>query len=156
MPSSELTSPYTAAVDLGSNSFHLVVARIGSAGPEIVDREKEMVQLARGIAADGRLSDDAQARALDCLRRFAERLRGIPPERVRVVGTRTLRAMRRPERFLEQVESILGVPVQVISGFEEARLIYTGLAHSVSKDGGQRLVVDIGGGSTELIIGLHY
>ena len=152
----KLVSPYFAAVDLGSNSFHMVIARVQDERVEIVDREKEMIQLARGINADGHLSVSAQRRALACLARFAERLRDIPKAQVRAVGTKTLRTAHQSKNFIKAAEAALGVPIQIISGFEEARLVYTGLAHSVTNDHKHRLVVDVGGGSTELIIGEDY
>jgi len=134
----------------------MVIARVQDERVEIIDREKEMIQLARGIKADGHLSTSAQKRALACLARFAERLRDIPKDQVRAVGTRTLRTAQHAKNFLKAAEAALGVPIHVISGFEEARLVYTGLAHSVTDDHSQRLVIDIGGGSTELIIGKDY
>lgn len=149
-------SPYFAAVDLGSNSFHMIIARVQDERVEIIDREKEMIQLARGINAEGYLRQDAQQRAMACLTRFAERLRHIPRHQIRAVGTKTLRSTRQPKQFLKEAERALGVPIQIISGYEEARLVYSGLAHSVTNDHAQRLVVDIGGGSTELIIGQDY
>ncbi|MES2603475.1 MAG: Ppx/GppA phosphatase family protein [Pseudomonadota bacterium] len=149
-------SPYFAAVDLGSNSFHMIIARVVRKRVEIIDREKEMIQLAKGINADGHLSMDAQKRAVACLRRFGERLRDIPKEQVRAVGTKTLRAIVPSRNFIKVAEAALGVPIQIVSGYEEARLIYSGLAHSVTNDHSQRLVVDIGGGSTEMIIGRDY
>jgi len=149
-------SPYFAAVDLGSNSFHMVIARVQDERVEIIDREKEMIQLARGINAEGYLRQDAQQRALACLTRFAERLSQIPGHQIRAVGTKTLRSTRQPKQFLREAEKALGVPIQIISGYEEARLVYSGLAHSVTNDHAQRLVVDIGGGSTELVIGQDY
>lgn len=149
-------SPYFAAVDLGSNSFHMVIARVVRKRVEIIDREKEMIQLAKGITADGRLRAEAQQRAVDCLRRFGERLRDIPKEQIRAVGTKTLRSIKPSRNFIKVAESALGVPIQIVSGFEEARLIYAGLAHSVTNDHNRRLVVDIGGGSTEIIIGRDY
>lgn len=149
-------SPYFAAVDLGSNSFHLVIARVQGEKVEIIDREKEMVQLARGIDKDGYLSAEAQERALACLARFSERLRDIPREQIRAAGTKALRSARQTKQFLKAAEAALGVPIQIISGFEEARLVYCGLAHSVSNDHNKRLVIDIGGGSTEFIIGQDY
>lgn len=152
----KLASPYFAAVDLGSNSFHMVIARVQNERVEIIDREKEMIQLARGINGDGHLSVAAQKRALACLSRFAERLRDIPRDQVRAVGTKTLRSARQSKVFMRSAEAMLGVPIQIISGYEEARLVYAGLAHSVSNDHNHRLVVDIGGGSTELVIGKDY
>jgi exopolyphosphatase/guanosine-5'-triphosphate,3'-diphosphate pyrophosphatase len=149
-------SPYFAAVDLGSNSFHMIIARVQDGRVEIIDREKEMIQLARGINTEGYLRQDAQQRAMACLTRFAERLRHIPGHQIRAVGTKTLRSTRHPKQFLKEAEKALGVPIQIISGYEEARLVYSGLAHSVTNDHAQRLVVDIGGGSTEIIIGKDY
>jgi len=152
----KLASPYFAAIDLGSNSFHMLIARVQDERVEIIDREKEMIQLARGINSDGHLSMAAQKRALACLARFAERLRDIPKDQIRAVGTKTLRSARQARHFIKSAETLLGVPIQIISGFEEARLVYSGLAHSVANDHNHRLVVDIGGGSTELIIGKDY
>ncbi len=149
-------SPYFAAVDLGSNSFHMVIARIQNGQMEIIDREKEMVQIARGVKKDGHLSLDAQTRALECLHRFSERLRDIPAEQIRAVGTKTLRATSKSKSFIKKAEQLLGAPIQIISGYEEARLVYVGLSHSVLNDHSKRLVVDIGGGSTEFIIGEDY
>jgi len=146
-------SPYFAAVDLGSNSFHMIIARIEDGQMEIVDREKEMVQLARGIRPDGHLTVDSQTRALDCLERFAERLRDIPADQIRAVGTKSLRSASQSGAFIRKAERILRTPIQIISGYEEARLVYAGLSHSVRNDQNHRLVVDIGGGSTEFIIG---
>ncbi len=146
-------SPYFAAVDLGSNSFHMIIARYLNGQVEIIDREKEMVQIARGIKKDGHLNLAAQTRALDCLHRFAERLRDIPEEQIRAVGTKTLRATSRSKSFIKKAEKALGAPIQIISGFEEARLVYAGLSNTVLNDHSKRLVVDIGGGSTEFIIG---
>ncbi|MDR0780439.1 MAG: exopolyphosphatase, partial [Pseudomonadales bacterium] len=152
----KVASPYFAAVDLGSNSFHLVIARVQDDKVEIIDRERDMVQLARGSNKDGYLSQQAQQRALACLARFSERLRDIPREQIRAVGTKALRSARQSKQFLHAAEAALGVSIQIISGFEEARLVYAGLAHSVSNDHNHRLVADIGGGSTEFIIGLDY
>jgi exopolyphosphatase/guanosine-5'-triphosphate,3'-diphosphate pyrophosphatase len=152
----KVASPYFAAVDLGSNSFHLVIARVQDDKVEIIDREKEMVQLARGINKDGYLSQEAQHRALACLARFSERLRDIPREQIRAVGTKALRSARQSKQFINAAETALGVSIQIISGFEEARLVYSGLAHSVTNDHNHRLVADIGGGSTEFVIGMDY
>jgi len=151
-----LDSPYFAAIDLGSNSFHMLIARLQDGKIEIVDREKEMVQLARGIKSDGHLSVDAQARALDCLKRFAERLRDIPADQIRAVGTKSLRSATQSSVFIRKAEKILGTSIQIISGYEEARLVYVGLSHSILNDQNHRLVVDIGGGSTEFIIGKDF
>ena len=151
-----VASPYFAAVDLGSNSFHMVIARVHGDKVEVIDREKEMVQLALGINKDGYLGQGAQQRALACLERFSERLRDIPRAQIRAVGTKALRSARQSKQFLKAAEEALGVSIQIISGFEEARLVYSGLSHSVTSDHKLRLVTDIGGGSTELIIGMDY
>jgi exopolyphosphatase/guanosine-5'-triphosphate,3'-diphosphate pyrophosphatase len=144
---------FLAAVDLGSNSFHLVVARIEDGEPRVVDRLRERVALAEGLRPDRSLHGDARQRALDCLGRFGQRLRELPRGAVRAVGTNTLRRARNAGPFLQHCEEALGHPVELVSGQEEARLIHLGVAHSVADEGGRRLVVDIGGGSTELIVG---
>jgi len=149
-------SAVIAAVDLGSNSFHMVVARYSHGQLVVVDRLREMVRLAAGIGADGRLERVAAARALSCLQRFGQRLRDMRARNVRVVGTHALRVARRKHSFLERARAALGFPIEIISGIEEARLVYSGVAHHLPADAGQRLVVDIGGGSTELIIGERY
>jgi exopolyphosphatase/guanosine-5'-triphosphate,3'-diphosphate pyrophosphatase len=142
-----------AAVDLGSNSFHMVVARYALGQLAIVDRLREMVRLAAGLDEHGRLNRESTARALACLERFGQRLRDMRAERVRVVGTNTLRKARRKGAFLDRAREALGHPIEIISGVEEARLIYLGVSHTTPSEAGRRLVVDIGGGSTELIIG---
>lgn len=146
-------SPYFAAIDLGSNSFHLLVARHNNGLLDIIDREKDMVQLGKGLTASGRLSQAVQQRALVCLGRFGERLRHIPPAQIRALGTKTLRSACHAEAFIQKAEQALGHKIEIISGFEEARLVYQGLAHCVANDNNRRLVLDIGGGSTECIIG---
>jgi exopolyphosphatase/guanosine-5'-triphosphate,3'-diphosphate pyrophosphatase len=153
--SAETSSPPTtvAALDLGSNSFHLLVAELRSGQPQVVDRMKEMVRLAAGLDEDNNLDPTTAQQALECLGRFGERLQGLPAGAVRAVGTNTLRQARSPGDFLTQAEAALGHPVEIISGMEEARLIYQGVAHSLAEDEQRRLVVDIGGGSTELIVG---
>lgn len=145
-------SPYFAAVDLGSNSFHMIICRVNDQSVEVLDRVKDMVQIARGMSGSG-IASDAQQRAIDCLSRFAERLRGIPPEQIRAVGTKSLRSAKNSAFFLAEAEQALGHPIDIISGYEEARLVYKGLFHSVANDSTKRLVIDIGGASTEFIIG---
>ena len=145
-----------AAVDLGSNSFHMVVARNQHGEQLIVDRLREMVRLASGLDDDGVIDDESQERALACLRRFGQRLRDMQAHQVRVVGTNTLRRARNSDEFLAKAEGALGHPVEVISGIEEARLIYLGVSHHTDSSEGANLVIDIGGGSTELIIGEGY
>ena len=156
MPPPEFESPYFAAIDLGSNSFHMLVARMQGDILETIDREKEMVQIARGIETDGSINPETQERALSCLHKFSERLRDIPDSQVRAVGTKTLRSSRNSSSFIKKAEKVLGSNIQIISGFEEARLVYAGLAHTVSNDHSKRLVIDIGGGSTEFVIGQDY
>lgn len=145
-------TPTYAALDLGSNSFHLLIARYEKGKLEVLDRHKEMVRLAAGLQEDGSLSDKSIDRALEALQRFAERIRAIPYEDIRVVGTSTLRNASNADRFLNRGEQILGTTIHTISGIEEARLIYRGVANDYAPEA-RRLVVDIGGGSTELILG---
>jgi exopolyphosphatase/guanosine-5'-triphosphate,3'-diphosphate pyrophosphatase len=145
-----------AAIDLGSNSFHMVVARVVDGQLVLVDRMKEMVQLGAGLDEERRLSPEAQIRALACLERMGQRVRALPEESVRVVGTNTLRLARNAEDFLSNAQQALGQPIEIISGIEEARLIYSGVAHSLASSDERRLVVDIGGGSTELVIGERF
>jgi exopolyphosphatase/guanosine-5'-triphosphate,3'-diphosphate pyrophosphatase len=142
-----------AAVDLGSNSFHMVVARYSHGQLVILDRLREMVRLAAGLASSGRLDDHATDRALRCLERFGQRLRAMRADSVRVVGTNALRLAKRKRWFLERARAALGHPIEIISGREEARLIYSGVAHTSPMSPDKRLVIDIGGGSTEAIIG---
>lgn len=145
-----------AAVDLGSNSFHMIVCRIQDNQIVVLDRIREMVRLAAGINKKKILSAEVQSRALDCLTRFGQRLADIPPHNVRIVGTNTLRSAHNSHEFIVKAEQSLGHSIDVISGVEEARLIYLGVAHSLAVDDERRLVMDIGGGSTELIIGEQY
>jgi exopolyphosphatase/guanosine-5'-triphosphate,3'-diphosphate pyrophosphatase len=145
-----------AAVDLGSNSFHMKIARLRDGGVDDIDRLREPVRLGAGLDAKGRLTDDAMKRALDCLQRFGQRLRDMPPGSVRAVGTNTLRKAKNAAGFIAAAEAALGHPIEIIAGVEEARLIYLGVAHDIGDDGQRRLVMDIGGGSTELIIGEHF
>src|SRR5512138_957536 len=152
MPRSSLPD-VIAAVDLGSNSFHMVVARYSHGQLTIVDRLREMVRLAAGLDEQGRLERSAIERAMECLHRFGQRLSDMKAERVRVVGTNTLRRARRKGAFLDRARAALGHPIEIISGIEEARLVYLGVAHTMPSEPGRRLVVDIVGGSTELILG---
>ena len=141
------------AVDLGSNSFHLAIARVVDDQVYPLDSLKETVRLGSGLTADKQLDGHAQERALAALKRFSERLAGMPREAVRVVGTNALRVARNARPFLQRAEATLGFPIEVIPGREEARLIYLGVVHSLPLADHNRLVVDIGGGSTECIIG---
>jgi exopolyphosphatase/guanosine-5'-triphosphate,3'-diphosphate pyrophosphatase len=145
-----------AAVDLGSNSFHMVVARLVHGQLQFVDRLRDRVALAAGLDADHRLAPEARDRALASLQRFGQRLRDFPPGTVRAVGTNTLRQARDSAAFMAQASELLGHPIEIISGREEARLVYLGVAHDVEQAEGRRLVVDIGGGSTECILGERF
>lgn len=149
-------SEVIAAVDLGSNSFHMVVGRLRHGQLIILDRLREMVRPASGLDSRGYLRQDCIARSMECLQRFGERIRDMDASQVRVVGTNTLRQAKNAKDFLESAEEILGHEVEVISGIEEARLIYLGVAHLASNLDESMLVIDIGGGSTELIIGKGY
>ncbi|RFC39100.1 MAG: Ppx/GppA phosphatase [Candidatus Nitrotoga sp. LAW] len=142
-----------AAVDLGSNSFRLQVARVVDDQIYPLDYLKDTVRLAAGLTPDNFLDEESQLRALACLKRFGERLRGLPAHAVRVVGTNTFRLAKNAAAFLEKAEDALGFPIEIIAGREEARLIYLGVANCMPPSQNNRLVVDIGGGSTECVIG---
>lgn len=146
--------PSIAAVDLGSNSFHLVVAREVDGRLQLLHKEKQRVYLASGLDSNFNLSDEAIARALDTLSQFATTLHGFPKESVQVVATYTLRNCKNLNYFLAKAKQVFPYPINVISGQEEARLIYQGVAN-YEHDTHNRLVIDIGGGSTELVIGQH-
>jgi exopolyphosphatase/guanosine-5'-triphosphate,3'-diphosphate pyrophosphatase len=142
-----------AAIDLGSNSFHLEIARVFNDQVFPLDTLREPVRLASGLTPDKLLDESTQQRALECLTRFGERLREFPREAVRAVGTNTLRVAKNAPEFLHRAEAALGFPIEVVAGREEARLIYLGVSNSLPPSSEKRLVIDIGGGSTELIIG---
>ena len=159
-----------AALDLGSNSFHLLVAHYheSSAGRaagaseggrlQVVDRHRETVRLAEGLDGNNTIAAVASARALACLERLGQRIRHLPDTHVRVVGTNTLRKARNSDASIAAAQRALGHRVEVVSGREEARLIYLGVSHSLEalREGESQLVVDIGGGSTELILGEQF
>jgi exopolyphosphatase/guanosine-5'-triphosphate,3'-diphosphate pyrophosphatase len=145
-----------AAVDLGSNSFHMIVARLNEGHMQVIDRLKESVRLGEGLTENKYLDPEVAERALACLERFGQRLRDFPLGSVRAVGTNTLRQLRPETRFIEHAELALGHPIEVIAGREEARLIYLGVAHGLAAGSERRLVVDIGGGSTEVIVGQRF
>ncbi len=153
LPSENSQPEIIAGVDLGSNSFHMVVGELRHGQLAIIDRIKETVRLAEGLSASGDLSPDARKRALDCLSRFGERLREMQAGSVRAAGTSTIRRAREDSGFMTEAEALLGHPIDVISGIEEARLVYNGVTHSLPPTEGMRLVTDIGGGSTEIILG---
>jgi len=142
-----------AAVDLGSNSFHLQIARVVDHQLYALDNLKETVRLGAGVTPDKQIDAKTAERAMAALRLFAERLRGMPKAAVRVVGTNALRIAKNANVFVREAEAVLGYPIEIIAGREEARLIYIGVAHSLPPANHNRLVIDIGGGSTELIIG---
>jgi exopolyphosphatase/guanosine-5'-triphosphate,3'-diphosphate pyrophosphatase len=131
----------------------MIIARFRDGHFQVVDRLREMVQLRAGLDKHHTLSEEAQARALTCLERFGERVRSLPNGSVRVVGTNTLRVAHNSRRFLKLAREALGHPIEIVTGEEEARLIYQGVAHSLAFDNKRRFVMDIGGGSTEFIIG---
>ncbi len=147
-----VSSPLYAAIDLGSNSFHMLVVRHIDGSIQTMAKIKRKVRLAAGLDENNALSQEAMQRGWDCLSLFAERLQDIPKQNIRIVGTATLRTATNVEVFLTKAKQILGYPIEVISGEEEAATIYKGVAHT-SGGIGRRLVVDIGGASTELIIG---
>lgn len=157
---------YFAAIDLGSNSFHMLVVRMVAGGVQVVSKIKRKVRLAAGLRVvnptqpDGNshsephyvLEQDAKQRALDCLRVFADRVQDIDPSHIRCVGTATLRKVAHDSDFLAAAEEALGHPIEVISGDEEAATIYQGIARTTGYQD-RLLVIDIGGASTELVLG---
>ena len=146
------SSPLYAIIDLGSNSFHMLITRLVADGVQTVDKIKRKVRLASGLNKQNDLSSEAMLRGLECLNFFAERLQDIPPENVRVVATATLRLAVNAQDFLTKAEQVLGHKVELLSGIQEAETIYLGVAHTSSSED-RRLVIDIGGASTELIAG---
>jgi exopolyphosphatase / guanosine-5'-triphosphate,3'-diphosphate pyrophosphatase len=149
-----------AAVDLGSNSFRLLIcqAYITPSGMQLrtIDTLREPVRLAAGLSPGKVLDEEAMERGLDAIRRFGERLRGFKPEQVRAVATNTFRVARNAQKFVQEAQIALGFPIEVIAGVEEARLIYIGTSHEAPAVSGNRLVIDVGGGSSEFIIGKGY
>lgn len=144
-----------AAIDLGSNSFHMVIARVVDGAIQVLGHLKQRVHLADGLDAQNRLSEEAMERGLKCLTLFAERLQGFNPANVTIVGTHTLRIAANAEMFLQRAADVISYPIEVISGNEEARLIFMGVEHT-QPEKGRKLVIDIGGGSTELVIGENF
>ena len=144
-----------ATIDMGSNSFHMLISRTDGKGTvKDLYTGKSKVQLRSGLTDEGYLTEQAQERALDCLRNFSFSLEHYQVEQVKVVGTYTLRkAGGKNSTFIKKAEEILGVPIEVITGEEEARLIYLGASKGVKAGKKNVLIVDIGGGSTELVIG---
>ena len=143
-----------AAVDLGSNSFHMIVARVDENGNfSMVDQMKEMVRLRGGLDENNNMDEAVAQNALECLQRFGDRIRHLDESCVRAAGTNTLRSMNQSKKFLRKANKALGHRIEIIPGREEARLVYLGVSHTISDDKGNQLVIDIGGGSTEFIIG---
>ncbi len=161
MPTDYLTNPplgddeMMAAIDIGSNSFHLAIARLDHGEVRKVVSMSEKVQLAAGLDEHKILSETAAQRGLDCLSRFVARLDSVPPERIRVVATNALRQAKNANDFIAKANKILPKPIEIIAGREEARLIYLGVSHT-NESSDKRLVIDIGGGSTEFIIGQEF
>ncbi len=150
------SQPLVAAIDLGSNSFHMIVARVDQGEIRPVERFGKKVQLASGLNQHDELTPEAMERGFDCLSQFAQYLAGNYFHAVRVVGTNALRKARNSHAFVDRAQAILGHPVEIIAGREEARLIYLGVAQTQSDDNERRLVIDIGGGSTEFVIGERF
>ncbi|WP_087025256.1 exopolyphosphatase [Thaumasiovibrio subtropicus] len=144
-----------AAIDIGSNSFHLVVAKVIGQRLQIISRHKQRVRLAAGLDENHNLDHASMQRGLDCLTMFAERLQGFHPDNVRIAATYTLRQAQNAHLFLQRARNVIPYQIEIIPGTEEARLIYLGVAHTQPKSG-TKLVIDIGGGSTELIIGEEF
>jgi exopolyphosphatase/guanosine-5'-triphosphate,3'-diphosphate pyrophosphatase len=145
-----------AAIDLGSNSFHMVVAEIIDDQLHVIDRHKDMVRLADGLTQSGHLTDEKIDFAIQSLKRIGQRIKTIPVSHLRIVGTNTLRKAKNSKVLIKKAKEILGKPIEIISGREEARILYLGVSHSMPTAQGKRLVIDIGGGSTELIIGEEF
>ncbi len=142
-----------AAIDLGSNSFRLQMAKVVDDHLIFHDSMRELVRLGAGLSEDKTLDKETQKRAIECLQRFGERLRGLPIKAVRAVATNTFRVAKNAPELLKAAEEALGFPIEIIAGREEARMIFVGVSHSLPKADHKRLVIDIGGGSTEFIIG---
>jgi len=142
-----------AAIDLGSNSFHMLIAKHEGDNLIVIDQLKESVRLGAGLNNNNQISDDAATRALECLARFGQRIKHIPANGIRIVGTNTLRRAGNADEFLKNAEALLGHRIEIVSGVEEARLIYLGVSHHVVEENGRRMVIDIGGGSTEITLG---
>lgn len=154
MKKKQKRSKVVAAVDLGSNSFHMIIASLEENGSlKVIDRIKEMVRLGAGLDDKKHLDEETQQRALECLGRFSQRLQNVEKKNIRVTGTNTFRLAKNAKSFTRRAKKILNHSIDIISGIEEARLVYQGAIYGLAEQESTRLVVDIGGGSTELIIG---
>ncbi|MCL1140898.1 exopolyphosphatase [Shewanella pneumatophori] len=149
-----MTAPLYAAITLGSNSFNMLVAKTVGQQPKVIAKYKRKVRLAEGIQDDGSLSEEVLLRGLDCLTMFADMLQkeGVSANNVAVIATATLRKISNSDEFCHRALPILGHPIEIISGMREAELIYQGMVATTAGEG-RRLVIDIGGASTEFIIG---
>src|SRR5256885_3019482 len=147
------TAATLAVVDLGSNSFRLEIGGVEGGQIYRQDTWRETLRFGAGLDSEGRIKPAAMKAAIGCLQRFRERLSGVHPSAVRAVATNTFRVAKNASEFLPLAERALGFPIDVIGGHEEARLIYLGVAHVLPPSTAPRLVIDIGGGSTEPIIG---
>ncbi|NND91051.1 MAG: Ppx/GppA family phosphatase [Granulosicoccus sp.] len=142
-----------AAIDLGSNSFHMIIAVPEGDSIRMIDSLRMPVRLGAGLDKQKRLTADTEKAAIDALAQYAERLRDVPKKRIRIVGTNTLRRAKNRDSLMKEAKRLLGKPIEIISGREEARLIYLAVSHTLPDNDQQRLVIDIGGGSTELVVG---
>lgn len=142
-----------AAIDLGSNSFRMHIGSHDGEAMRVIKTARDQIRLAGGLDANGNLTEAAMSSALESLTGFGQLMRNFPLRAVRVVGTNTLRVAKNAAQFLPLAEKAVGYPIEVISGEEEGRLIYMGVANTLAVPGERRLVIDIGGGSTELIVG---
>lgn len=147
-----MTATY-AAIDLGSNSFHMMVAKPDGNSIRKVDSLRMPTRLGAGLDENKHLNPDTERKAIEALAQYAERLRDVPRKNIRMVGTNTLRRARNNEKLMQEARNLLGIPIEIISGREEARLIYSAVSHTFPDNSRQRLVIDIGGGSTEFVIG---
>lgn len=154
MPDS--ASVMCAVGDLGSNTFHLMIAEVSGPRINIIDRIRVPVRLAAGLDEDDYLTQESQERAFECLEQFRQRLQNFPPEYVNFAGTNALRKAKNAEPFVEKASKILGYRINIISGYEEARLVFAGVARNIEPDNKKRLMIDIGGGSTEFAIGRRF
>jgi len=152
----DLDKSLYAAIDLGSNSFHLIVIRKTEQQTQVIDSHKEMIRLRAGLDKDGFLTEKAFNSGIECLEKFGQLLKNIPASQVRSVGTNTLRNAKNSREFLEKAQQVLGHDIDIISGEEEARMIFLGVSHGLPNNDKQHLIIDIGGGSTEFIIGQNF
>lgn len=142
-----------AAIDLGSNSFHMIMIHYDGQEIQVIDKHKEMIRLRSGLDKDGNLTELAFNKAMACLKKMGDLIKKVPASQVKAVGTSTLRSAKNSKLFLEKSYQALGHKIQIISGEEEAHLIYQGVSQDLLNNDKKRFVMDIGGGSTEYILG---